>query len=153
MSQAAAPGLRLVGAPPPPPSLPALRLVGERRNLGRRLVGITTLLGVLALAVLLGLAVFHSVLAEGQYRLSGLEEDIALERQELVALQFRLETMTSPSEVELMAQGVLGLRSATEPVDLTVDPSYIGATARASDDDLGGPTTDWLATKPLLSDR
>lgn len=151
MATVAAAGLRLIdGARDEAAS--ALRLVGERQRLGRRLVGVTTVFGVLALAVLLGLALFHSALAEGQYQLSQLERDMAAERQMVVELQFELETLNSPGEVELVARGVLGLVEATNPVDLVVDPDHIGATASVDDDTLSESDSDWLSTKPLLID-
>ena len=58
-------------------------LVSARRAVGLRLVGVTALLAVAAITVLAGLAVFHSMLAAGQYRLSELEAEIAAEREPL----------------------------------------------------------------------
>ena len=147
----AAPGLRLVHHLPGGRAAP-LRLVGSREEIGRRLVGLTTVLGVLALAVLLGLALFHSALAEGQYRLSQIEGQVTAERERVVELQFELEALNAPSQVELIGQGVFGLVSSEEPVDLVVNPDHIGATARVADEALSGSGSDWLSTKPLLSD-
>jgi len=116
------------------------------------LVGVTTLLGVVALAVLLGLALFHSALAEGQYRLSQVEADVESERQHIIDLQYELEALNAPSEVLLMAEGVLGLVSASEPIDLNVDPVHIDATARVQNETLNGQGTDWLTVRHLLTD-
>ncbi|GEM_PF-1478718 len=149
---AAAPGLRLVGAPNTSQRRAPLRLVGDGQQLGRRLVGVTTILGVVALAILLGLALFHSALAEGQYRLSQIQTDVEIERQRIIDLQFELEALNAPSEVQLMAEGVLGLVSASEPVDIDVEPTHIAAAARVDDESLNGHGTDWLTVKRLLAD-
>lgn len=151
MPSVAVPGLRLVGAPDALPRRAPLRLVGDGEQLGRRLVGVTTLLGVVALAVLLGLALFHSALAEGQYRLSQVEADVESERQHIIDLQYELEALNAPSEVLLMAEGVLGLVSASEPIDLNVDPLHIDATARVQNETLNGQGTDWLTVRHLLT--
>jgi hypothetical protein len=152
VATAAAPGLRLFPDPAEGRFAAPLRLVGERHQIGRRVVGLTTVLGVVALAVLLGLALFHSALAEGQYRLSQVDAEVEAQRQRAVELQFELETLNSPSAVELVAHGVLGLVSASEPTDLVVDPSHIIATARVDDEVLGVDVIDWLSTKQLLTD-
>ena len=148
MATAAAPGLRLIGGGD---DASGLHLVGKR-EIGRRLVGITTVLGVLALGVLLGLAVFHSELAEGQYRLAELDGEMQVERQRLIELQFQLESLHAPSEVELIAEGVLGLVSVAAPTDVTINPEHIDATARVEDDSLRANGNDWLETKTLLVD-
>lgn len=152
MAYAAAPGLRLVTGIGEGRFAAPLRLVGERHQIGRRVIGLTTVFGVVALAVLLGLALFHSALAEGQYRLSQIDTEVEVERQRAVELQFALESLNSPSAVELVAHGVLGLVSADEPVDLVVDPAHIGATARVDDEVLSVAVIDWLSTKQLLTD-
>ena len=112
----------------------------------------TTVAGVLALGVLLGLALFHSALAEGQYRLSQVQSEVTAERQRVVELQFELEAMNAPGEIEFVAHAVLGLVDAAEPIDLVVNPQHIGATARVHDDALGETDADWLSTKRLLTD-
>ena len=150
MASAAVHGLRLVAPLGHRQASPRLHVV-ERQLLGRRVVGVTTVLGLVALAVLLGLAVFHSALAEGQYQLSQVESDIEFERQSALELEYELEALSAPGHVELIAQGVLGLVSAAEPIDLPVNPAHIAATARVDDDVLNGSGTDWLALKQLLN--
>ena len=129
---------------------PALVPVPARRAVGLRLVGITALLAAAAIAVLAGLAVFHSMLAEGQYRLSRLEAEIAVERDRLIDLRYELQTLHGPAEIELMGVGALGLVGATDPIDVRIEPRHI-APVDAPQHGIheGG---DWLSIKTLLTD-
>ena len=136
--------LDLAGAPA------ALVQVPARRAVGLRLVGITTLGAAVAIAVLAGLAVFHSWLAAGQYRLSELESEIAVERERLLDLRFELQTLHGPAEIELMGVGALGLIDAPDPIDVRIEPRHIApvdAPAEITHD--GG---NWLSIKTLLTD-
>ncbi len=149
MTSAVARGVGLLdGVAAPVVPLP---LVGGRDAVVRRLVGVATAVGVAALAILMGLAIFHSVLADGQYRLNGLERDINAERQRMVELQYQIETLNTPMEVELMAEGILGLVSASEPIDVTVPPIFIAATARVHAEVLDDGGVDWMSMKSLLT--
>ena len=136
--------LAAAATPPLPVSAPA------RRAVGLRLVGVTALLAAAVIAVLAGLAVFHSMLAAGQYRLQGLEWEIAAERERLIDLRYELQTLHGPAEVELMGVGALGLVSAADPIDLRIEPRHIASSApRRQADRRGG---DWLSIKTLLTD-
>ncbi len=149
MTSAVARGVGLLdGVAAPVVPLP---LVGGRDAVVRRLVGVATAVGVAALVILMGLAIFHSVLADGQYRLNGLERDIDAERQRMVELQYQLETLNTPMEVELMAEGILGLVSASEPIDVTVPPIFIASTARVDSEVLDDGGVDWMSMKSLLT--
>ena len=101
----------------------ALVQMPARRAVGLRLVGMTTLGAAVAIAVLAGLAVFHSWLAAGQYRLSELESEIAVERERLLDLRYELQTLHGPAEIELMGVGALGLIDASDPIDVRIEAS------------------------------
>ncbi len=121
-----------------------------RRAMGLRLVGITTLGAAAAIAVLAGLAVFHSWLAAGQYRLSELESEIAVERERLLDLRYELQTLHGPAEIELMGVGALGLVNATDPIDVRIEPRHIAAVETSEEITHDGG--NWLSIKTLLTD-
>lgn len=129
---------------------PVLVRVPARRTVGLRLVGFTALLAAATIAVLAGLAVFHSMLASGQYQLSELETEIALERERLIDLRFELQTLHGPAEVELMGVGALGLVSAADPIDVRIEPRHIAAVE--SESRTAHQSGDWLSIKTLLTD-
>lgn len=120
------------------------------RAVGLRLVGVTALLAAAAIAVLAGLAVFHSMLAAGQYRLSELESEITAERERLIDLRYELQTLHGPAEIELMGVGALGLVSATDPIDVRIEPRHIAAVDSPQRSVHEGG--DWLSIKTLLTD-
>ena len=129
---------------------PQLVRVPARRAAGLRLVGLTALLAAAAITVLAGLAVFHTMLAAGQYRLSELESEIATERDRLIDLRYELQTLHGPAEIELMGIGALGLVNASDPIDVRIEPRHIAALdlPRRSAHQGG----DWLSIKTLLTD-
>jgi hypothetical protein len=130
----------------PPTLVPA----PVRRAVGLRLVGVTALVAAAAITVLAGLAVFHSMLAAGQYRLSELESEIAVERERLIDLRYELQTLHGPAEIELMGVGALGLVSATDPIDVRIEPRHIAAVDPPQPSIHEGG--DWLSIKTLLTD-
>lgn len=151
MTASGAPGLRAV------PDFSSfehrpLRLVRTEVDLGRRVVGATTVLGVAGLVVLLGLALFHNVLAQGQFKLAGLEAEVAAEQELLIDTRFRLEELRSPSEIERVAQDILGLQVPVEPVDVVVSRNVIEQVASAVAEPLDLHGEDWVTVKPLLAD-
>ena len=151
MNSSGAPGLRAVpdfSILEPRP----LRLVRTEVDFGRRVVGVTTVLGVAGLVVLLGLALFHNVLAQGQFKLTELEVEVAAEQELLIDSRFRLEELRSPSEIERVAQDVLGLQVPVEPVDVVVSRSIIEQVASAMAEPLDLHGEDWVTVKPLLAD-
>ena len=128
----------------------ALVRVPARRAVGLRLVGITTLGAAVAIAVLAGLAVFHSWLAAGQYRLSELESEIAVEREHLLDLRYELQTLHGPAEIELMGVGALGLVDASDPIDVRIEPRHIAAVETS--EEITHEGGNWLSIKTLLTD-
>ena len=132
----------------PAPNAPELRLVPTRRAVGVRLVGITTLFACAAIGVLAGLAIFHTMLATGQYHLSELKAEISVERERLIDLRYELQTLHGPSEIELMGVGALGLVTASNPVDVRISPRDISSVDSPGDQARG----DWLSIKTLLTD-
>ena len=129
---------------------PSLVRVPARRAAGLRLVGVTALLAAAAITVLAGLAVFHSVLAAGQYRLSELESGIATERERLIDLRYELQMLHGPAEIELMGIGALGLVNAPDPIDVRIEPRHIAAVDPPQSSTRQGG--DWLSIKTLLTD-
>ncbi len=138
----------VAAVPLPAPNAPELRLVPARRAMGVRLVGITTLFACAVIAVLAGLAIFNTMLATGQYQLSELNAEIAAERERLIDLRYELQTLQGPSEIELMGVGALGLVTASDPVDVRIEPRNI-ASVDTPADQAGG---DWLSIKTLMTD-
>ncbi len=129
---------------------PELVRIGGRRAVGLRLVGVTALLAAATIAVLAGLGVFHSMLAAGQYHLSELESEIAVERERLIDLRYELQTLHGPAEIELMGIGALGLVNAADPIDVRIEPRHIAAVSPSSRTAHQGG--DWLSIKTLLTD-
>ena len=129
---------------------PQLVRAPARRAVGLRLVGLTALLAAAAITVLAGLAVFHTMLATGQYRLSELESEIAVERERLIDLRYELQTLHGPAEIELMGIGALGLVNASDPIDVRIEPRHIAAVDLPRRSAYQGG--DWLSIKTLLTD-
>ena len=157
MSSAVAPGLRVVlrtpaVSHPTEDTRAQLRVVSERSEIGHRLVGVTTLLGVTALMVMLGLALFHNMLARGQYELSSLDAEVQVERNNLLDRRFQLESLSAPGEVELVARGALGLEAPVDPIDVVVSADVIRLVSSADDAVLNDRGEGWITLKTLLSD-
>ncbi|WP_419945883.1 hypothetical protein [Candidatus Poriferisodalis sp.] len=128
----------------------ALVRVPARRAVGLRLVGITTLGVAAVIAVLAGLALFHSWLAAGQYRLSELESEIAVERERLLDLRYEMQTLHGPAKIELMGVGALGLVNASDPIDVRIEPRHIAAVDIS--EEIAHDGGNWLSIKTLLTD-
>jgi hypothetical protein len=166
MSSIAAPGLRVVSSASVPASQrdepgnpgsgrrhgPDLRVVPEQSDFGHRVVGITTVLGVAALIVMLGLAMFHNMLAKGQYELTQLDEEVAIERNSLLDRRFQLESRSAPSEVETLGRGALGLEAPSEPIDIAVSAEVMRLVSSAEQSALDDHSGGWITLKPLLTD-
>lgn len=160
LAEAGAYGAQRARAAPSAPRVRSVHVVSDdsaqrspaRRIVGIRLVGITTLLACATIAVLAGLAVFHSLLAAGQYQLAELESEIAVERERLIDLRFELQTLHGPSEIELMGVGALGLVTAADPVDVRIEPRHIAVVDSAENQAASGAGGDWLSIKTLLND-
>ncbi|WP_419841492.1 hypothetical protein [Candidatus Poriferisodalis sp.] len=129
---------------------PAQQQAPARRMVGLRVVGVAALCAAGAIAVLTGLAAFHSMLAAGQYRLSELESEIAVERERLIDLRYELQTLHGPAEIELMGIGALGLVNAADPIDLRIQPRHIAAADQSQP--VAHQSGDWLWIKSLLTD-
>ena len=127
------------------------RKAEQRRSFGLRFVSVSVVLAFVALAVLLILAAFHTRLAAGQYRLVELENAVAVERDVLIDLQVELKSYESPAQLEVLAQGALGLVVAENPVDLVIGPEHILSASSTIEVGGAGVGTDWLLLKQLLS--
>ncbi len=132
-----------------PVAPPTVAQAPARRAVGLRFVGITTLLAAATVAVLAGIGVLQSMMAAGQYQLSELESQIAVERERLIDLRYELQTLHGPAEIELMGTGALGLVDAADPIDLRIQPRHIAVVDPPRIARQGG---DWLLIKSLLRD-
>lgn len=113
------------------------------------MLGLTALLGVTTMAVLGALAVFHVVLASGQYEIVELEERIANTREVVADLRYELEVVRSPATVNRLGAEALGLAVAPSPVHVTVSNAHIAGTRGA----LGAqvPAGELAASQPYPS--
>lgn len=99
---------------------PDLRVVPTPRP--RRLRNLTRLLTVVTIAgffgVLFGLAAFHASLAQGQYELDELEDQLTELAERRVELELTAQRLESPDRVATIARDVLGLVSPEHTEDL-----------------------------------
>lgn len=83
------------------------------------------------MAVLGSLAVFHVVLASGQYEIAELEERIGKAREAVADLRYELEVVRSPATVNQLGAEALGLQVAESPVHVSVSNAHIAGTRGA----------------------
>ncbi len=126
------------------------RKVEQRRRFGLRFVAVSLVLSCVVLGVLLALAAFHTRLAAGQYRLVELETAVAEESEILIGLQVELRSYESPAQLEVLAEGALGLVTAEKPVNLKMSADHISSASSTLQVDGAGVGTDWLLLKELL---
>ena len=139
-------------APARPAARPSLRLVDDRRlqvaSRRRSARALLVVTGLLVIASLFGVVVFHAVLVSGQGRLDGLQQQVAEEQSRYQALRLEVAELEAPGRIVEVAQGRLGMVSPSEiryltPVPLstaTPDPEPASASASAP----------WATIKPLL---
>ena len=90
-------------------------LLGVRKqsgSLGSRLVGITTIFGVIALTIILGHALFNARLKTQVVEISRLDQQIALQEESVRELRLRYENAVAPLKIERVAYGQLALLPA-----------------------------------------
>lgn len=120
-----APSIRRVALAParpprPRPARPALRVVpGHQR---RGVVGTVVALTVLALfASLFGLAVFHTMLVEGQSTVDDLDDRLVVAESETERLRLQIAELESPERILTVATEDLGMVPPDDVVQLTAE--------------------------------
>lgn len=157
-------GVALAPAPdrrpaPPRPAAPIrrhLRVVGPSERVRRRLTPAAGVLLTAALfALLLLIAISHTLLVQNQVKLDGIDQQLVEEQARYQSLRRQVAEMESPERIVAAAQE-LGM---VTPDDLVyLQPDAPAASSDATDDaDAGistdgslGPDQTWSVMKPLL---
>ncbi len=138
---------------------PPLRVVDRRerspRTRRRRAAAVVVLATLLLFGALFGMAVFQTILVQGQARLDRLDQRIAAEQQRLEGLRVDVAALEAPDRIVAEAERRLGMVPPDEVLyvappaglaaELGVDP---GSSALP-----GGPSADvdeWSQVKPYL---
>ncbi len=120
-----APSIRRVAQEParrsrPRPTRPSLRVVPRQQRRG--LVGTVVALTVLALfASLFGLAVFHTMLVEGQSTIDELDDRMTVAEAETERLRLQISELESPERILSVATEDLGMIPPDDVIQLTAE--------------------------------
>ena len=129
---AALPTDELAGAPAPAPTdhadRPHLRVVDEPRRTGRWLA----LLGMLAVAALVGIVSLSALSAEASYTASELEAEITELSYRYDELTAEVATLESPARIRQVAEQELGMVPSEQPAYLVLD-GQVGESSTAAD--------------------
>ena len=143
-------------AAPRPTALPRgrhLRVVGPSDRVRRRLTAATgALLTAGLFALLLLVAISHTVLVQGQVKLDAIDQQLVTEQARYQRLRNEVAAMESPARVVDAAQQ-LGMVTPDDLVYLQPDaPASDGDGAEVDEtvDGLIGPDETWSVMKPLL---
>jgi hypothetical protein len=121
-----------------------LRVAPRPRRWIRRLsLGFAMVTAGFVLAALFGLAAFHNLLAQGQYELEGLGEQIELAQRHELQLRIEAERLVSPGRIAEGAE-TMGLVIPQEVTDLTVTTEEPGSTVPNGE----AITSDSESTRP-----
>ena len=105
----------------------------RRSSLGNRVVGVTTILGVIALVILLGHAMFEAVISDRHVRINQLEEQISASESDVRELRLRYENAVAPNKVAQWVDEESTLRQAESVTQIRVRPEDIALRNTRSD--------------------
>ncbi|HJM21149.1 MAG TPA: hypothetical protein QF409_04120 [Acidimicrobiales bacterium] len=97
-----------------------LTMRSNRRSFGNRVLGVTTLFGVTALMMLLAHTVIGSMILARHVELDRLDKLKDQERESVRELEIELQTRTAPTEIELLANGDMGMVPAKSTTQISV---------------------------------
>ena len=124
----------------------------SRRSLGNQLVGATTLFGLATLMVLLGHAVFYSMINSQHVELDRLENVIVQERESVRELHIELQSRMGPAEIEKQANE-LEMVPAESAIQIQVRREHLNSGHQL---ELvltrSRVTSDWLSVDRLLTE-
>ena len=125
----------------------------SRRSLGNQLVGATTLFGLVTLMVLLGHAVFYSLINSQHVELDRLENVIVQERESVRELHIELQSRMGPAEIEKWANGLMEMVPAESVIQIQVRREHLNSGHQL---ELvltrSRVTSDWLSVDRLLTE-
>lgn len=124
----------------------------SRRSLGNQLVGATTLFGLATLMVLLGHAVFYSMINSQHVELDRLENVIVQERESVRELHIELQSRMGPAEIEKQANE-LEMVPAESAIQIQVRREHLNSGHQLEPVlTRSRVTSDWLSVDRLLTE-
>ena len=103
-------------------SIPAKRTTG---SIGSRVVGATTILGVLTLIILFGLAVIQTMITERHVELTNLQAEIAEVKTLIGALELEDQNARTPILIEHLAEGYYAAVKAESSTQIQVRSAHL----------------------------
>lgn len=97
----------------------------RRSSLGNRVVGVTTIFGVIALVILLGHAIFEAMISDRHVRINQLEEQISVHENDVRELRLQYENAVAPNKVAQWVDEESTLRQAESVTQIRVRPEDI----------------------------
>ncbi len=104
-----------------------LTMRNSRRALGNRVLGVTTLFGVTALMMLLLHTFIGSLILARHVELDRLDKLKDQEQESVRELEIELQTRTAPTEIELLANGDMGMVPAKSTTQISVLAEHLGS--------------------------
>ncbi|MCS5673697.1 MAG: hypothetical protein NZ605_01700 [Acidimicrobiales bacterium] len=125
----------------------------SRRSLGNQLVGATTLFGLATLMVLLGHAVFYSMINSQHVELDRLENVIVQERESVRELHIELQSRMGPAEIEKQANVLMEMVPAESAIQIQVRREHLNSGHQLEPVlTRSRVTSDWLSVDRLLTE-
>lgn len=106
--------------------------------------------GLLVVASLFGVVVWHAMLVSGQGRLDSLQQQVAEEQTRYQALRLEVAELEAPGRVVSEAQDRLGMVSPLEITYLTPVANGVEAPPVTPEPARSGAGAPWATVKPLL---
>tara|TARA_B100001778_G_scaffold312678_1_gene296564 strand:- start:904 stop:1398 length:495 start_codon:yes stop_codon:yes gene_type:complete len=94
-------------------------------SMGSWVVGVTTILGVLTLMVLLGLAVIQTMITERHVELTSLQTEISEIQSLIGGLELQDQNARTPIRVEHLAEGYYAAIKAESPTQIQVRSAHL----------------------------
>ncbi len=107
------------------PDAPSVAVGRNSGSMGSRVVGVTTILGVLTLMVLLGLAVIQTMISERHVELTNLQAEIAEIQSSIGALELEAQNARTPIRVEHLAEGYYAAIKAESSTQIQVRSTHL----------------------------
>tara|TARA_Y100000766_G_scaffold283806_1_gene300455 strand:+ start:1678 stop:2169 length:492 start_codon:yes stop_codon:yes gene_type:complete len=107
------------------PDAPSIAVGRNSGSMGSRVVGVTTILGVLTLMILLGLAVIQTMITERHVELTNLQAEIAEIQSSIGALELEAQNARTPIRVEHLAEGYYAAIKAESSTQIQVRSTHL----------------------------
>jgi len=105
---------------------PSMRVKRDSGYIGTRVVGVTTILGVLTLIILFGLAVIQTMITERHVELTNLQAEIAEIHSSIEELELQAQNARTPIRVEHLAEGYYAAIKAESSTQIQVRSTHLG---------------------------